>query len=82
MQSFSNSFNVVTWELWENLGGFLHFRVLHSIKGVPSVLADFEIIPIEAVKRPVSWGGGSRESFRIAVATGMLPVTSATGVLI
>ena len=41
--------------------GFLYFRVLHSfIKGVPSVLADFEITPIEAVKRPVSWGGGSR----------------------
>jgi hypothetical protein len=51
-------------------------------KGVPSVLADFEIIPIEAVKRPDSWGGGSRESVRIVVATGMLPVTSATGVLI
>ncbi len=70
---------MVTWELWENLGGFLHFRVLHSfIKGVTSVLADFEIIPIEAVKRPDSWGW---VGVRIVVATGMLPVTFATGVL-
>jgi hypothetical protein len=55
MQSFSNSFNVLgsCGKIW---GGFLHFRVLHSfIKGVTSVLADFEIIPIEAVKRPDSW---------------------------